>query len=149
MLPVLPKVTVYIIEYRHPGSHPNKLILVLWLHASAPLSIHKPIMLQTKQAEKTISLYEKSQCLCVSAITLQGLWQKLLWIILTILLSNIKRPRDTGQYPEGTLYNSICIKGKCVIHKQNQLRCSRRQEVIRILEGDESHSSPFKNTCRW
>lgn len=69
----LPKVTAYIIGYRHPGSHPNKLLLTLLLHASASPSIHKPIMLQTKQAEKTISLYEKSLCPCASAITLQNL----------------------------------------------------------------------------
>lgn len=73
VLPGLPKVTPYIIGYHHPGSHPNKLILLLLLPASASLFIHKPIMLQTKQAEKTISLYEKSQCQCVSAITVQGL----------------------------------------------------------------------------
>lgn len=36
---------------------------------------------------------------------------------LTNLLSNVKRPKDTVQYPEGTLYSLICIRGQCVIHK--------------------------------
>lgn len=63
-LPGLPKVTAYIIGYRCPGSHPDKLLLLLLLPASASSSIRKPIMLQTKQAEKTISLYEKSLCQC-------------------------------------------------------------------------------------
>lgn len=73
-LPGLPKVTTNIIGYRHSGSHPNKLLLTLLLPASASPTIHKPIMLQTKLAEqKTISLYEKSLCLFISAIILQGL----------------------------------------------------------------------------
>lgn len=138
--------TAFIMGRCSPDSNLSKCLLLLLLLLSrslstSALSIHPqrftPIFAKEARTKKqnNISLWKFPLPVCQCNRT-PGSVQRLSWIILTILLSNIKkRSRPQCHNPEGRCVILICMKRLCVTHKQNQLRCSQRWGVIAVFRG--------------
>lgn len=118
--------TAFIMGRRSPDSNLSKYLLPLLPRSlsTSALSVHPqrftPIFAKEARTKKqnNISLWKFPLPVCQCNRT-PGSVQRLSWIILTILLSNIKKKRSRPQChnPEGRCVILICMKRLCVTHK--------------------------------